>query len=93
MPAKIKRVALIACLFLFLFIVIGSGLHLNPSGAFLAAATGTPLVVHFFSRRCFPRDFDRDSFPSSTSPGFTWNIAETEPRHCCASETETATRR
>ena len=51
MPAKIKQVALITCLFLFLFVVIGGGLHLNPGGAFLAAATGTPLVIHFFNRQ------------------------------------------
>ena len=51
MPAKIKQVALIICLFLFLFVVIGGGLHLNPGGAFLAAATGTPLVIHFFNRQ------------------------------------------
>ena len=33
------------CLFVFLFVIIGGGLHLNPSGAFLAAVTGTPLVI------------------------------------------------
>jgi len=27
------------------------GLHLNPGGALLAAATGTPLVVYAFHRR------------------------------------------
>ena len=87
MPAKIKQVALITCLFLFLFLVIGGGLHLNPGGAFLAAATGTPLVIHFFNRRWFRREFERDPFPASRSPGFARNIAEAEVRHCCASET------
>ena len=33
------------CLFVFLFVILGGGLHLNPSGAFLAAVTGTPLVI------------------------------------------------
>jgi hypothetical protein len=48
---KIKRGSLVVCLFLFLFVVIGGGLHLNPGGALLAAATGTPLVIHVFNRR------------------------------------------
>ena len=93
MPAKIKQAALIGCLFLFLFVVIGAGLHLNPGGAFLAAATGTPLVVHFFNRRCLAREFERDPFPASRSPGFARNIVEAEARHGCASETEAALRR
>jgi uncharacterized protein (DUF433 family) len=33
---------LVCCLFVFLFIVLGGGLRLNPGGAFLGAATGTP---------------------------------------------------
>ena len=93
MRAKIKQVALIVCLFLFLFVVIGGGLHLNPGGAFLAAATGTPLVVHFFNRRCVPREFDRDSLPSSRSPACTRNSDEDEAGHCFTSETATALRR
>jgi len=48
---KIKQCTLILCLFLFLFVVIGGGLHLNPGGAFIAAATGTPLLVYVFNRR------------------------------------------
>jgi len=47
---KVKQVSLVICLFLFLFVVVGGGLHLNPGGAFLAAATGTPLVIHIFNR-------------------------------------------
>lgn len=90
---KIRQVALIACLFLFLFVVIGGGLHLNPGGAFLAASTGTPLVVHFFNRRCIPREFDRDPSPSSRSPGYTRNSDEREPGHRFTAETETALRR
>ena len=48
--AKMKRYALSACLFTFLFVVIGGGLHLNPGGAFLAALSGTPLMIHIFNR-------------------------------------------
>ena len=47
---KMKRYALGACLFTFLFVVIGGGLHLNPGGAFLAALSGTPLTIHIFNR-------------------------------------------
>jgi hypothetical protein len=48
---KAKRISLVACLFLFLFVVIGNALHLNPAGAFLAAATGTPLLIYIFKQR------------------------------------------
>lgn len=85
MPAKIRQVALIACLFLFLFVVIGGGLHLNPGGALLAAATGTPLVVYFFNRRCIPREFDHDPLPSSRSPGCARKSNEQEAEHCVTS--------
>jgi hypothetical protein len=89
---KVKQWSLIACLFLFLFVVIGSGLHLNPGGAFLAAVTGTPLVIHFFHRGRLPKEFERDPLPASRSPGFAQNIAETETMRCRGSETETAVR-
>ena len=56
MHARLKNYALVICLFVFLFVIIGGGLHLNPSGAFLAAVTGTPLVIYAFRRR-----FDGDS--------------------------------
>ena len=51
MRLKAKRLSLVACLFLFLFVVIGSALHLNPAGALLAAATGTPLLIYVFNQR------------------------------------------
>ncbi len=51
MRTKAKRISLVACLFLFLFVVIGNALHLNPAGAFLAAATGTPLLIYVFNQR------------------------------------------
>ena len=49
MQHRTKEILLIVCLFLFLFVVLGGGLHLSPSGAFLAAITGTPLIVHAFN--------------------------------------------
>ena len=39
------------CLFVFLFVIIGGGLHLVPGGAFLAALTGTPLAIFAFQSR------------------------------------------
>ena len=38
------------CLFVFLFVIIGGGLHLAPGGAFLGAVTGTPLVIFAFQK-------------------------------------------
>lgn len=49
MQHRTKETLLVVCLFLFLFLVVGGGLHLSPSGAFLAALTGTPLMVHVFN--------------------------------------------
>jgi len=51
MRMKVKRISLVACLFLFLFVVIGNALHLNSAGAFLAAVTGTPLLIYVFNQR------------------------------------------
>ena len=56
MQKTLKSYALVICLFVFLFVIIGGGLHLAPGGAFLAAVTGTPLVIYAFHRR-----FDGDS--------------------------------
>ncbi len=50
MGRTMKHYALGTCLFTFLFVVLGGGLHLNPGGAFLAALSGTPLVIHVFNR-------------------------------------------
>ena len=59
MHGKVKNYSLVFCLFVFLFVVLGGGLHMNPGGALLAAATGTPLVIYAFNRRssgdCRPR--------------------------------------
>ena len=52
MRERIQNCGLVFCLFVFLFIVLGNGLRLNPAGAFLAAATGTPLIACGFCRLC-----------------------------------------
>lgn len=49
MQHRTKETLLIICLFLFLFVVLEGGLHLSPSGALLAAVTGTPLIVCVFN--------------------------------------------
>ena len=51
MHAQLKNYGLVVCLFVFLFVIIGGGLHLSPSGALLAAITGTPLGIYVFHRR------------------------------------------
>ena len=51
MREKIKNYGLGLCLFVFLFMVIGGGFHLTPGAAFIAAASGTPLVIYAFNRR------------------------------------------
>jgi hypothetical protein len=49
MKRRTKEALLVVCLFLFLFVVVGGGMHLSPSGAFLAALTATPLMVRVFN--------------------------------------------
>ena len=93
MLTKTKQAALVVCLFLFLFVVIGGGLHLNPGGALLAAATGTPLVIHVLNRRCAGRAIEHGPPLSSGSPGFVGRVAEVSANHPAAFETETAVRR
>jgi hypothetical protein len=63
MHSKVKNYALVFCLFVFLFIVLGGGLHMNPGGAFLAAATGTPLMIYAFNRM-FSGDCPQEHVPS-----------------------------
>ena len=76
MLTKTKQGALVVCLFLFLLVVIGGGLHLNPGGAFLAAATGTPLAIHVFNRRWAGRGVEHKPTPSSRSPGSARSVPE-----------------
>ena len=51
MHRKVKNYSLVFCLFVFLFVVLGGGLHMTPGGAMLAALTGTPLLIYAFNRR------------------------------------------
>ena len=69
MRTKIKQCSLILCLFLFLFVVIGGGLHLNPGGAIIAAATGTPLLVYVFNRRSASGPVEPDMRASREADG------------------------
>jgi hypothetical protein len=85
---NIKQGSLVVCLFLFLFVVLGGGLHLNPGGAFLAAATGTPLVVHIFNRRSLGRSVEHHPPLSSRSPGFGRHFPEAQASHPAALESE-----
>jgi hypothetical protein len=48
---KLKSYSLVVCLFTFLFVLIGGGFHLTPGGAFIAAVSGTPLVIYAFNHR------------------------------------------
>ena len=92
MVTKIKQGSLVVCLFLFLFVVIGGGLHLNPGGAFLAAATGTRLVIYVFNRRWAGRAA-HDPQLSSRSPGFVCHVAEGHGAdHTAPCEIETVVR-
>ena len=92
MVTKIKQGSLVVCLFLFLFVVIGGGLHLNPGGAFLAAATGTPLVIHVFNRRWAGRAA-HDPQLSSRNPGSARHVAEGHAAdHTAPCEIETVVR-
>ena len=42
MQGRLKNYALVICLFVFLFVIVGGGLHLTLGGAFLAALSSTP---------------------------------------------------
>jgi len=46
MGSRLRSCSIAACLFVFLFVVVGAGLHLKPLGAFLAALSGSFLVIH-----------------------------------------------
>jgi hypothetical protein len=68
MRMKVKQILLAACLFLFLFVVVGNALHLNPAGAFLAAVTGTPLLIYVFNQRTVAISPVRRQTPMSEVP-------------------------
>jgi hypothetical protein len=50
MRRKLKTYSLGLCLFVFLFVIIGGGLHLGTGGALLGAMSGTPLVIFAYNR-------------------------------------------
>jgi hypothetical protein len=50
MRRKLKPYSLGLCLFVFLFVIIGGGLHLGTGGALLGAMSGTPLVIFAYNR-------------------------------------------
>jgi len=50
MWSLLKSGSLAMCLFVFLFVVVGASLHLRPAGAFLAAFSGSFLVIHGVNR-------------------------------------------
>jgi hypothetical protein len=50
MRPKLKTYCLGLCLFIFLFVVIGGGLHVGAGGALLGAISGTPLVIFAYNR-------------------------------------------
>ena len=66
MQERLKNYALVICLFVFLFVIIGGGLHLAPGAAFLAAATGTPLMIYVFHRKVDKASRQEEVLPDST---------------------------
>jgi Flp pilus assembly protein TadB len=66
MQGRLKNYALVICLFVFLFVIIGSGLHLSPGAAFLAAATGIPLMIYVFHRKVDKASRQEEVLPDST---------------------------
>jgi len=50
MWSRLRSYSIAVCLFVFLFVVVGAGLHLKPLGAFLAALSGSFLVIHGVNR-------------------------------------------
>jgi len=67
MPERLKKYSLVLCLFVFLFIVIGGGFHLQPGRALVAALSGTPLVIYAFNRRSSVAS-EREEITQSDSP-------------------------
>ena len=72
MHERLKSYALVICLFVFLFVCIGNGLHLTSSAAFVGALSGTPLVIFAFNRwcntRCQRKEARREEPVSETIP-------------------------
>ena len=68
MRRKLKTYSLGLCLLVFLFVIIGGGLHLGTRGALLGAMSGTPLVIFAYNRLCSARA--ELSSKSSQRPSF-----------------------
>jgi len=72
MHERLKNYALVICLFVFLFVCIGNGLHLTPGAAFIGALSGTPLVIFAFNRwsdaRCRRGEARREESASEIVP-------------------------
>lgn len=47
---RLKKYGLGVCLFVFLFVIIGGGIHLSSGAALIGALSGTPLVIYGFDR-------------------------------------------
>jgi hypothetical protein len=85
---KFKQISLGVCLFVFLFVVIGGGLHLSSSGAFLAAATGTPLLIHVLNRLKTGGSGEPSLQSASRSPASVHRVAGVQADHPGAFESE-----
>jgi hypothetical protein len=72
MHGRLKNYALVICLFVFLCVSIGNGLHLTPGAAFIGALSGTPLVIFAFNRwcdvRCGREEARREESASEIAP-------------------------
>jgi len=90
---KTKQCSLILCLFLFLFVVIGGSLHLNPGGALIAAAIGTPLLVYAFNRRSASGFVEPDMCASRQADGAMCRKAKGDTNEVGALEVENIARR
>jgi len=72
MQGRLKNYALVICLFVFLFVCIGNGLHLTSGAAFIGALSGTPLVIFAFNcwcdARCRREEARREEPAPETTP-------------------------
>jgi hypothetical protein len=89
---KLKQASLVVCLFLFLFVVIGGGLHLNPGGAFLAAMTGTPLAIYLFNQSRAAKGVEHNRPPLLDGSGSPRCNVETDASRSGSLESETLVR-
>jgi hypothetical protein len=77
---KVKSYSLVLCLFTFLFVVIGGGFHLNPGGAFIAAVSGTPLVIYVFNHRFRDRQIQETTSTSDTCTSNVMGVSHVKHR-------------